>query len=495
MVQGTGSEVGKSLVAAGLCRAFRNRHLNVRPFKPQNMSNNAAVTADGGEIGRAQALQARACGVETSVHMNPVLLKPQSEQGAQLIVQGKRVGDTNARAFTETKHSLLGKVVESFEIVGEGADLVIVEGAGSPAEINLRAGDIANMGFALAQDVPVILVADIERGGVIANLIGTYELLDEAEREQIAGYVINKFRGDPSLFEDGVAEITRRTGWPCLGVLPYLAVVNRLPAEDAVRLQANVTKPGNGPIKIAVPVLSRIANFDDLDPLIAEPEVAVEFVKAGSPLPGDADLIILPGSKSTRAELDLLRTQGWDIDIAAHIRRGSWVLGLCGGFQMLGNSVSDPQGVEGLPGRTEGLGYLGVETVLEPQKTQLRVTGRDIDSGATIEGYEIHMGCTSGPDTKRPMLEIENQPAGAVSADGKVMGCYIHGLFGADGFRAKFLQKLSGRQHKGVAFERMVDETLDALAGHLEAHLDVDQLWRLASDWVSAGNDKKRSVQ
>ena len=487
MVQGTGSEVGKSLLAAGLCRVFRNRHLNVRPFKPQNMSNNAAVTADGGEIGRAQALQARACGVETSVHMNPVLLKPQSEKGAQLIVQGQCVGNTDARAFTEIKHSLLGKVVESFEIIGADAELVIVEGAGSPAEINLRAGDIANMGFALAQDVPVVLVADIERGGVIANLIGTYELLDENERKQVAGYIINKFRGDSSLFDDGVAEITQRTGWSCLGILPYLATVNRLPAEDAVRLQENTFNPGNGRIKIAVPILSRIANFDDLDPLIAEPDVEVEFVKAGFPLPGDADFIILPGSKSTRADLDMIREQEWNIDIAAHVRRGGWVLGLCGGYQMLGRTISDPNGVEGPAGTSEGLGYLDIQTILEPQKTHLRVKGTAIDGGAAIEGYEIHMGRTRGPDTTRPMLEVEKQPAGAVSADGKVMGCYIHGLFNADEFRMQFLEKLSGRKCNGVAFERMVDETLDELARHLEAHLEIDRLWQLMDDWTIWG--------
>ena len=487
MVQGTGSEVGKSLLAAGLCRVFRNRHLNVRPFKPQNMSNNAAVTADGGEIGRAQALQARACGVETSVHMNPVLLKPQSEKGAQLIVQGQCVGNTDARAFTEIKHSLLGKVVESFEIIGADADLVIVEGAGSPAEINLRAGDIANMGFALAQDVPVVLVADIERGGVIANLIGTYELLDENERKQVAGYIINKFRGDSSLFDDGVAEITQRTGWSCLGILPYLATVNRLPAEDAVRLQENTFNPGNGRIKIAVPILSRIANFDDLDPLIAEPDVEVEFVKAGFPLPGDADFIILPGSKSTRADLDMIREQEWNIDIAAHVRRGGWVLGLCGGYQMLGRTISDPNGVEGPAGTSEGLGYLDVQTILEPHKAQLRVKGTAVDGGASIEGYEIHMGRTRGPDTTRPMLEVEKQPAGAVSADGKVMGCYIHGLFNADEFRMQFLEKLSGRKSSGVAFERMVDETLDEVADHLEAHLKIDRLWQLLDDWVIRG--------
>ncbi|HAA92733.1 MAG TPA: cobyric acid synthase CobQ [Rhodospirillaceae bacterium] len=480
MVQGTGSEVGKSLLAAGLCRAFTRRGLAVRPFKPQNMSNNAAVTVDGGEIGRAQALQARACGVAPSVHMNPVLLKPQSEKGAQLVVQGTRRGDMEAREFAASKAEFLPTVLESFDRLAAEADLVVIEGAGSPAESNLRTGDIANMGFALAADSPVVLVADIERGGVIANLVGTHEVLSADDRHQIAGYVINKFRGDVSLFDDGITEITRRTGWPCFGVLPYFEDAHKLPAEDAVRLQERDRELKNGTVKIAVPVLSRIANYDDLDPLLAEPDVTVDFISAGAALPGDADLVLLPGSKSTLADLRMVRDQGWDIDIAAHLRRGGWVLGICGGYQMLGRSVADPEGVEGSPGEAEGLGLLMVETVLTERKRLAETEGVAISGGIAVSGYEMHMGRTGGADTARPMLRFDDRADGAVSADGKVMGCYLHGLFASDEFRRQFLANLGGRANEGLAYEAGVDKCLDLLAAHLEQHLDMDALWRTA---------------
>ena len=480
MVQGTGSEVGKSLLAAGLCRAFTRRGLAVRPFKPQNMSNNAAVTVDGGEIGRAQALQARACGVAPSVHMNPVLLKPQSEKGAQLVVQGTRRGDMEAREFAASKAEFLPTVLESFDRLAAEADLVVIEGAGSPAESNLRTGDIANMGFALAADSPVVLVADIERGGGIANLVGTHEVLSADDRHQIAGYVINKFRGDVSLFDDGITEITRRTGWPCFGVLPYFEDAHKLPAEDAVRLQERDRELKNGTVKIAVPVLSRIANYDDLDPLLAEPDVTVDFISAGAALPGDADLVLLPGSKSTLADLRMVRDQGWDIDIAAHLRRGGWVLGICGGYQMLGRSVADPEGVEGSPGEAEGLGLLMVETVLTERKRLAETEGVAISGGIAVSGYEMHMGRTGGADTARPMLRFDDRADGAVSADGKVMGCYLHGLFASDEFRRQFLANLGGRANEGLAYEAGVDKCLDLLADHLEQHLDMDALWRTA---------------
>jgi adenosylcobyric acid synthase len=480
MIQGTGSEVGKSLIAAGLCRAFAKRGLRVRPFKPQNMSNNAAVTADGGEIGRAQALQARACGVATSVHMNPVLLKPQTEKGAQLVVQGRRVGDTDARSFAENKAGLLGTVLESYAILAAEADIVIVEGAGSPAETNLRQGDIANMGFAHAADIPVLLVADIERGGVIANLVGTHAVLNEAERARVTGFTVNKFRGDVSLFDDGLAEIARRTGWPSFGVIPYFADAMRLPAEDAVRLQAARGDEKDAAIKIAVPVLSRIANYDDLDPLAAEPDVSVVFVKPGRALPGDADLIVLPGSKSTRADLALVRREGWDVDIAAHLRRGGFVLGLCGGYQMLGRRVADPGGIEGDPGEDEGLGLLDIDTVIAESKTLAETRGHAVAGGLPVSGYEIHMGRTRGPDTERPLLSLETGPDGAVSADGKAMGCYLHGLFAADAFRAQFLAMIRDRAGAGVVYEAGVEAALDGLAAHLESHLDIDRLWQMA---------------
>jgi adenosylcobyric acid synthase len=494
MIQGTGSDVGKSLLVAGLCRAFRKRGLKVRPFKPQNMSNNAAVTMDGGEIGRAQALQARACDVEPSVHMNPVLLKPESEKGAQLIVQGKHVGRTDARTYTAMKADLLDQVIESYEINAASANLVVIEGAGSPAEINLREGDIANMGFALAIGTPVLLIADIERGGVIASLVGTYELLTDEERRQVVGYVVNKFRGDVSLFDAGVTEIGRRTGWSCFGVLPFFQAANRLPAEDAVRLSTPQLPQEKSAIKVVVPVLSRIANFDDLDPLMAEADVSVEFIRPGAAFPGDADLIVLPGSKSTRADIDMVRAQGWDIDISAHLRRGGWVLGLCGGYQMLGRCVTDPGGVEGPSGSTEGLGLLDVETIIAERKTLKRVEGVAIDGEVPVKGYEIHMGRTTGPDAARPMIQFQDRADGAISVDGKVMGCYLHGLFAADGFRSRFLNKIRRRNREGASYEQTVEATLDGLADHLESHLDIDRLWQVTQNWA-AENSLRHKVR
>ena len=350
MLQGTGSNVGKSALVAGLCRAFSRRGLVVRPFKPQNMSNNAAV-AEGGEIGRAQALQARACGAAPTVHMNPVLLKPETEVGAQVIVQGRRVDTIKAKAYAELKPRLLEKVLESFAALRAEADLVLVEGAGSPAEINLRAGDIANMGFASAACVPVALVGDIDRGGVIAQLVGTQAVLAPEDAALIKGFVINKFRGDPRIFDDGYAFIEERTGWRGFGVVPWFADAAKLPAEDA----ADITLGGAGSgAKIVAPQLSRIANFDDLDPLALEPGVSLEIVPPGRPLPADAALVILPGSKSTVGDLAFLRDQGWDLDLHAILRRGGRVLGLCGGYQMLGRRIDDPEGIEGPPGAVEG---------------------------------------------------------------------------------------------------------------------------------------------
>lgn len=483
MLQGTGSHVGKSLLVAGLCRAYTRRGHRVRPFKPQNMSNNAAVTADGAEIGRAQALQARAAGIAPSVDMNPILLKPQSEIGAQVVVHGRVAGNADAREYHELKPQLLPAVLESYERLASDADLVLVEGAGSPAEVNLRQGDIANMGFAEAADLPVVLVGDIERGGVIASLVGTVALLEEGERARIKGSIVNKFRGDPALFDDALPVIRERTGAPCLGVVPYFPDAGLLPAEDAVGLDGVHSRPvagGERPIKIAVPRLSRIANFDDLDPLRAEPGVRLEIVEAGRALPGDADLILLPGSKATRADLAFLRQQGWAVDIEAHVRRGGWVLGLCGGYQMLGRQVTDPAGIEGSPGVTDGLGLLDLETQLSPEKSLRAVAGRETMTDEGIHGYEMHMGVTKGSDTARPVLELDGRADGARSEDGRVLGCYVHGLFAADGFRRAFLQKLGARSESGLAWEATVDRTLDGLAAHLEAALDLDRLMEIA---------------
>ena len=480
MLQGTGSDVGKSLLAAGLGRAFSRRGLAVRPFKPQNMSNNAAVTADGGEIGRAQALQARACGLAPSSDMNPVLLKPQTEVGAQVVVHGRVWGNVQAEAYQAMKPDLLPAVLDSFARLSGGADLVLVEGAGSAAEVNLRAGDIANMGFAEAAGVPVVLVADIDRGGVIASLVGTHALLTQAERDLLAGTIINRFRGDVRLFDGGLEIIKARTGLACFGVVPYFADAHRLPAEDALAVERPPAVSGKAHIRIAVPVFSRIANFDDLDPLSAEPDVEVEFVKPGRALPGDADLVILPGSKATLADLAVVRAEGWDLDIRAHLRRGGWLLGLCGGYQMLGRLISDPEGIEDQPGSAEGLGLLDIETTLSADKTLIEAEGTDATSGAAVRGYEMHVGATTGPGLARPMLRLGGRPDGAVSDDGRVLGCYLHGLFAADGFRHAFLSRLKLRAASGLAYETEVENTLDALARHLEAHLDLDGLLKAA---------------
>jgi len=486
MFQGTGSDVGKSLLVAGLCRAFKKRGLKVAPFKPQNMSNNAAVTEDGGEIGRAQALQARACGLPLSVHMNPVLLKPQTDVGAQVIVQGHVLGNKSAKDYSLFKKSLMAKVLESFEIVSEGCDLVLVEGAGSAAEVNLRANDIANMGFAEAASIPVVIIGDIDRGGVIASLVGTHELLPQHERERLAGYLINKFRGDASLFDDGLKLITEKTGMASFGVVPWFGEASRLPAEDAAGLLGTsqaIGEPdpeGDGRIVVAVPRLSRIANFDDLDPLIAEPDVDVRFISAGSAIPGNADVIILPGSKATLAELRYIRKQGWDIDITAHFRRGGMIVGICGGYQMLGNVVRDPQGIEGPAGEEPGLGLLNVDTTMEVQKVLWETEGTEIDSHAAVKGYHMHMGDTEGPDRERPWLALKGCVEGAVSRNGRVMGSYLHGLFNKDEFRHAFLDRLREGRGQGVSFEAQVEETLDALADHLEKHADLDGLLKVA---------------
>ena len=479
MFQGTGSDVGKSLMVAGLARAYANRGLEVRPFKPQNMSNNAAIAGNGGEIGRAQHLQALAARAEPSVHMNPVLLKPQTDIGAQIIVRGQVRGAANARDYQHLKAGLMAEVLESYEINSSGADLVLVEGAGSPAEINLPGRDIANMGFAAAANVPVILVADIDRGGVIAAVVGTLAVIDDDARTRIKGYIINKFRGDVTLFDDGLTEITNRTGWPAMGIAPYFPDAVHLPAEDAVALDKPAARR-DGAIKIAVPKLSRIANFDDLDPLNAEPDVEVRIVAAGEVVPGDADLILLPGSKATIADLAFLRRQGWDIDILAHHRRGGYILGICGGYQILGKTIADPEGIEGPISRADGLGLLDMETVLSPEKSLGKRAGIHIESGEALHGYEIHLGLTSGPDQARPFLELDGGTDGARSADGRVEGCYLHGLMRADAFRHAYLSKLRARQQSGVNHDALVDQTLDGLAAHLEENLDLDRMLEIA---------------
>ena len=476
MIQGAGSDVGKSLIVAGLARAATRRGLSVLPFKPQNMSNNAAVTVDGGEIGRAQALQALAAGVEPNTDMNPVLLKPETDVGAQIVVQGRRVATLPARDYAAIKPSLLPSVIESFERLKAKSDLVLVEGAGSPAEINLRKNDIANMGFARRADVPVVLVGDIERGGVIAQMVGIKTVIDPDDAAMIQGFIINKFRGDPSLFDDGYRTIADRTGWRGLGVLPFFDRARELPAEDALGL-GEARKPGRR--KIAFLALSRIANFDDLDPLKLELDVDLVMVRPGEAIPGEALLVILPGSKSTRGDLEFLRRQGWDIDLLAHVRRGGHVLGLCGGYQMLGKSVADPDGIEGPAGETPGLGLLDVTTVMSPEKSLTRVAAEHAETRRAIDAYEIHIGRTDGCDRARPFAFVGGAAEGAISADGLVQGSYLHGLFSSDEFRRAYLARLDVAA-SNESYRDRVESVLDALAAHIERHLDVAGIFALA---------------
>jgi adenosylcobyric acid synthase len=476
MLQGTGSDVGKSVLVAGLCRLFANRGLRVMPFKPQNMSNNAAVTIDGGEIGRAQAVQALAARVPLHSDMNPVLIKPQSDRTAQIVIQGRMQGTDSAQGYQRDKARWLEVVLESYGRLQEQADLVLIEGAGSPAEVNLRRGDIANMGFARAANVPVVLVGDIDRGGVIAAIAGTRAVLDPEDAAMIRGFIINRFRGDPALFEDGYRMTEAFSGWRGLGVVPWLDAARRLPAEDAVVLDRR--EASGGEVVIAVPMLSRIANFDDFDALAAEPGVRLIMVPPGEPLPAEARLVILPGTKATIADLAFLRAQGWDIDLAAHIRRGGQVLGICGGYQMLGTHIADPHGIEGPPGEVAGLGHLPVRTRLSPQKRLADVTGVSLADGAALRGYEIHCGVSES--AAPPLVRLDDgRGDGAVSVCGRIAGCYVHGLFDHPALRAAWLARI-GAASQGGDHAARVDAALDELAAALERYLDIPELMRIA---------------
>ncbi|OCC24182.1 cobyric acid synthase CobQ [Croceicoccus estronivorus] len=473
MLQGTGSDVGKSVLVAGLCRALSNRGLSVRPFKPQNMSNNAAVTADGGEIGRAQALQALACRIAPHTDMNPVLLKPQADHTSQLIVHGKLRGTLGSGNFRLARGALLPEVMDSYRRLQAQCDVVLVEGAGSPAEINLRHGDIANMGFARAADVPVILVGDIDRGGVIAAVVGTRTVIDPADAAMIRGFLINKFRGDPALFSDGYHQIETLSGWPGLGVVPWLPAAVKLPSEDAVVLERSTRSP-SGRLKIACPILPRIANFDELDPLKAESTVELSMIPPGRAIPGDADLIILPGSKATIADMAAIRAEGWDIDILAHRRRGGAIMGICGGYQMLGTDIADPHHIEGTQGSIAGLGLLEVQTTLTRSKSLRQTTGSAL--GAQFSGYEMHVGETHGKDRARPFAILDHGGTdGAVSADGRVIGTYVHGMLTNTGLRAAFLRQF-GSLSDGIDHDTVVDSALDAIAEDLEKYCDINSM-------------------
>ncbi len=396
-----------------------------------------------------------------------------------MILQGRRLGTLRAIDYGKRKETLLPAVMDSFARLESRADIVVVEGAGSPAEINLRAGDIANMGFALPAGVPVLMVGDIDRGGVIASLVGTHAVLEPDERALVKGFLINKFRGELRLFDGGLRAIAERTGWPSLGIAPWFGDAHRLPAEDALDLVGRTV--GGNRLVVACPILARIANFDDLDPLAQEPAVDLRFIPPGEPLPVDADVVLLPGSKSTIGDLAFLRAQGWDIDILAHVRRGGHVVGLCGGYQMLGRSVSDPGGLEGpAGGSAAGLGLLDVETILASEKVVTPVVGRHLASGEAIAGYEIHLGRTEGPDCARPLFDLGGRLDGARSADGRIVGSYVHGMFGADGFRRAWL---AGFGRVGVlAYEAGIEATLDALADHCERHLDMARIIKIARE-------------
>ncbi len=474
MFQGTGSDVGKSILVAGLSRAYTRRGLKVLPFKPQNMSNNAAVTACGGEIGRAQHLQALAARAEPTVHMNPVLLKPESDTGAQVIVHGLKYDRAEAGSYQALKKHLFGAVIESFEKLKAEADLVLIEGAGSPAEVNLRANDIANMGFALPTKTPVVLIGDINRGGVIAAVTGTHKLLPPEEQSLIKGTIINLFRGDVSLFDGGLVRMEQETGWPCFGVVPFLRCVGDLPPEDAVVLEKSAYAQKER-FRIAVPMLPRIANFDDLDPLKNEENVEVVFCRPGTPLPRDADLIIIPGSKATIADLRFMKTEGWDIDILAHARAGCAVLGICGGYQMLGEVVADPNGVEGQVTHENGLGLLPISTLLAEEKQtrvcEATVVGLDVP----IKGYEIHAGESEENGVFDPFMTVGNELIGVKAKGTPVWGTYLHGLFENGAFRKQFFSEIDA-EISGADFGPKVDAALDALADALEEHLDLDAM-------------------
>lgn len=478
MLQGTGSDVGKSVLVAGICRALTNRGMKVRPFKAQNMSNNAAPTIDGGEIGRAQALQAMACRVAPTTDMNPILLKPQSNLESQVIVRGKVYGNLQAKDFITGREPLLEMAMESFRKLESECDIVIAEGGGSPAEINLRSGDIVNMGFARPANMPVILVGDINRGGVIASLVGTKTVLDKEDADMIKGFLVNQFRGDIGLFEEGNLAVEKMTGWKGLGIVPWLTSARKLPAEDAITKEENKEEG----IVIAVPVLPHISNFDDFDALRAEDEIELVYVYPNQPLPANAKLVILPGSKTTINDLEFFKKQGWDIDLKAHLRRGGYVMGICGGYQMLGKTIEDSLGIEGEPRCVEGLNLLDIHTILSEDKRVLDVKGVSLEGEIPFYGYEIHCGSTELEEGVKPLVRLENGVSdGAISKDGQVFGCYIHRLFDHPAQRAYWM-KLLGAKSDGFDQQERIEQALDEMAMELEKYVDIDEIIRIAEE-------------
>ena len=474
MVQGTTSDAGKSILVAGICRVLARAGLSVAPFKPQNMALNSAVTAEGGEIGRAQALQAQACGLEPCNDMNPVLLKPNTDIGAQVIVHGKVDSNLDALAYHERKPALLHAVMESYRRLQGRHDYIVVEGAGSPAEINLRDRDIANMGFAEAADCPVILIADIDKGGVFAHLVGTLALLSETERQRVAGFVINKFRGDMELLQPGLTWLEQETGTPVLGVLPYLHGLH-LDAEDAISRDMDV-EAGEFALKVIAPVFSRISNHTDFDPLRLHPQVDFRFIGPGEAVP-PADLVILPGTKNVRQDLQWLKDNHWLPALSRHLRYGGRLLGICGGYQMLGNVIADPLGIEGQPGSSEGLGLLQMETDLRPQKQLHRVRARLALDNTPVEGYEIHAGITQGKALQRPAVMLQDRQDGAISEDGSIMGCYLHGLFDEGAACAALLQWAGLEQVEMTEdYRDLRERQIERLADVIEENIDITKI-------------------
>ena len=475
MIQGTTSDAGKSILVTGICRVLARAGLSVAPFKPQNMALNSAVTADGGEIGRAQALQAQACGLEPHNDMNPVLLKPNTDIGAQVIVHGKVDSTLDALAYHERKPALLHAVMESYRRLQGRYDYIVVEGAGSPAEINLRDRDIANMGFAEEADCPVILVADIDKGGVFAHLVGTLALLSETERQRVTGFVINRFRGDMKLLQPGLTWLERETGKPVLGVLPYLQGFH-LDAEDAISPDTDV-KPGVNPLKVIAPVFPRISNHTDFDPLRLHPLVDFRFIGPGQAVP-PADLVILPGTKNVRHDLQWLQDNHWLPPLYRHLRYGGRLIGICGGYQMLGDVIADPLGIEGQPGSSEGLGLLRMETELRAHKQLRRVRARLALDNTPVEGYEIHAGTTRGEALQRPAVKLQDGQDGAISEDGRIMGCYLHGLFD-DGAACAALLKWAGLEQAQVTedYRDLRQRQIERLADAVGENIDISKIY------------------
>lgn len=476
MIQGTTSDAGKSTLVAGLCRILKRRGVRVAPFKPQNMALNSAVGIDGGELGRAQALQAQAAGIPPTVDLNPVLLKPSTDRRAQVILHGKPIGDMDAVEFHQFKPRAFETVLASYQRLREAYDAIIVEGAGSPAEINLREGDIANMGFAEAVDCPVALVADIERGGVFAHIAGTLDLLSESERQRVTGFLINRFRGDVRLLEPGIEWLTRHVGKPSFGVLPHLGGL-RLDAEDSLSRQGGAGGAAAGtqqPLRVLVPLMPKISNHTDFEPLASHPQVDLCYAEEPPPT---ADLVILAGSKAVRADLEWLRRHGWVRYLERHLRYGGRVIGICGGLQMLGRSIDDPDGVEGMPGKSVGLGWLDLATTLLPAKQLRNVTGRLSLSEAPVRGYEIHMGVSRGPALDRPAARLDNGTLdGALSADGQILGTYLHGIFEEPAACAALLGWAGLKDPQPTDHAAQRERELDRLADAIEASCDLKQL-------------------